>query len=35
MQVPKFKNEPYTNWAQGDNRKQQEKEIVKLFVAGA
>ena len=30
MQIPKFKNEPYTNWAQGDSRKQQEKEVAKL-----
>jgi 1-pyrroline-5-carboxylate dehydrogenase len=30
MQIPKFKNEPYINWAQGDSRKQQEKEVAKL-----
>jgi len=30
MQLPKFKNEPYTNWAEGNNRKLQEKEIAKL-----
>src|SRR5712671_3813949 len=30
MQVPKFKNEPFTNWAAGDNRKRQEAEIAGL-----
>ena len=30
MQIPKFKNEPYINWAQGDSRKQQEKEVAKI-----
>ncbi len=30
MQIPKFKNEPYTNWATGNSRKLQEKEIAKL-----
>src|SRR6266853_1305359 len=30
MQIPRFKNEPYTNWSQGDNRKRQEKEIEAL-----
>jgi 1-pyrroline-5-carboxylate dehydrogenase len=30
MQIPKFKNESYTNWAEGDNRKRQEKEIAAL-----
>lgn len=30
MNIPKFKNEAYTNWAQGNTRRLQEKEIEKL-----
>src|SRR5512143_779473 len=30
MQIPKFKNEPYTNWAQGTNRAQQEQAIARV-----
>ncbi|HTK82942.1 MAG TPA: L-glutamate gamma-semialdehyde dehydrogenase [Bacteroidota bacterium] len=30
MQIPKFKNEAYINWAQGDSRKQQERAVAKL-----
>jgi 1-pyrroline-5-carboxylate dehydrogenase len=30
MQVPKFKNEAYTNWAQGNNRALQEQAIARV-----